>query len=336
MKTVILEEPGRFRLTETPDPPRPGPGEALVRVRHVGVCGTDLHCFRGTQPVIIYPRVIGHELCVEVVETDPGATDLRPCDLCAVEPYLNCGTCLACRRGRPNCCASLQVLGLHVDGGMREAFTVPVHKLHRSTLPPEYLAMVEMLSIGAHAVRRAAPDVGEHVLVVGAGPIGLGVAHFARIAGARVSVAEISPHRLDFCARHLHPDHLLDARSSMTEQIAALDDPPTIVFEATGNIRSMTRAFDYLPPTGTLVFVGLVQDAVTFSDPDFHRRELSILSSRNATPADFAWVLRSLEDGRIDLSPWITHRLALTDVPEAFPRLLDPEADVVKAVVDVA
>lgn len=336
MQTVILEEPGRFRLTDTPAPDAPAPGEALVRVRRVGVCGTDLHCFRGTQPVIIYPRVIGHELCVEVVETGSPDTDLHPGDLCAVEPYLNCGTCIACRRGRPNCCATLQVLGLHVDGGMREYFTVPLTKLHRSSLPPEYLALVEMLSIGAHAVRRADLAAGEHVLVVGAGPIGLGVIRFAQLAGARVSVAEISPHRLAFCEQHLRPDHLLNARTSVTQQLDALTDPPTVVFEATGNVRSMTQAFDYLPPTGTLVFVGLVQDDITFSDPDLHRRELTIMSSRNATPADFEWVIRSLEDGQIDLTPWITHRLSLTDTPEVFPRLLDPEEEVVKAVIDVA
>src|SRR5688500_1524126 len=161
MKTIILNEPGRFSLTDTLEPRSPAPGEAMVRVHRVGVCGTDLHAYRGRQPFFTYPRILGHELGVEVVEVGENAHGIRPGDRCAVEPYLNCGTCIACRHGKTNCCVELRVLGVHTDGGMREFIAVPVNKLHRSeSLSWEQLALVETLGIGAHAVERAGLGAG--------------------------------------------------------------------------------------------------------------------------------------------------------------------------------
>ena len=176
MLQIVLDQPGRFSSRDVAEP-TPGPGEALVRVHRIGVCGTDLHAFAGRQPFFEYPRVLGHELGVEVVAIADGAvgSELVVGDLCAVEPYLNCGTCSACRRGRTNCCRALRVLGVHIDGGMSPLLAVPVEKLHRSrslTLDP--LALVETLGIGGHAVERAAPQPGENLLIIGAGPIGLG------------------------------------------------------------------------------------------------------------------------------------------------------------------
>ena len=189
MKTVVLDKPFSFRLTETEPPGEPGQGEALVRVQRVGICGTDLHAYQGNQPFFDYPRILGHELAVEIVALGPSAEThgLAVGDRCAVEPYLNCGTCIACRRGRTNCCERLSVLGVHQDGGMREQVIVPIAKLHKANgVPPEQLALVEMLCIGAHAARRAAIEPGEPALVIGAGPIGLGTMQFARALGAEV------------------------------------------------------------------------------------------------------------------------------------------------------
>ena len=154
MKTIILNEPGSFTLTETEHPGNPGPGQALLKVHRVGICGTDLHAYRGRQPYFTYPRILGHELGVEIValgaETEHLGLSIG--DACAVEAYLNCGKCSACRRGRTNCCSSLQTLGVHTDGGMQEYYLLPADKLVKSTLPYDQLATVEMLSIGAHAV----------------------------------------------------------------------------------------------------------------------------------------------------------------------------------------
>lgn len=340
MKTIVLEKPEVFRLTEIEPLGQPGPGEALVRVRRVGICGTDLHAFKGRQPFFSYPRILGHELGVEVEALGPLKTDLDLAvgDLCTVEPYLNCGHCQACRQGKTNCCTSLQVLGVHTDGGMREWLTVPATKLHKAhkPLPPEHLALVEMLCIGAHAVRRAQVEPEEYVLVIGAGPIGLSVAQFARLAGANLIVLEINAERLEFCRRQLGVEFGLGGQTDPVPQLQELlsGDMPTTVFDATGSARSMMNAFNYVAHGGKLVFVGLVQGDITFHDPDFHRRELTLLSSRNATGQDFAYVIRMLEAGKINLTPWITHRASPKALVSEFPGWLLPETGVVKAMLE--
>ena len=339
MKTIILDEPNQLRFAETEPPQQPGPGKTLVRVRRVGICGTDLHAFRGEQPFFSYPRILGHELGVEVVAL--GATE-QPAhvavgDRCSVNPYLNCGQCSACRRGKPNCCLNLKVLGVHTDGGMRELISVPIAKLHPSrTLPLEHLALIEMLCIGAHAVRRAQPEPGEQVLVVGAGPIGLSVMASALAAGADVIGMEVSEKRRAFCQEQLGVTRWVDGRSDPLPQLNTLlsGDMPTIVFDATGNARSMMQAFNYVAHGGKLVFVGLFQGDVTFHDPDFHRRELTLLSSRNATDEDFARVIAMLESGTINLDPWITHRAPPEEICATFPGWLEPERGVVKAMLE--
>jgi 2-desacetyl-2-hydroxyethyl bacteriochlorophyllide A dehydrogenase len=337
MKTIVLEEPGRLRLAETPAPSTPAPGEALVRVHRVGVCGTDLHAFRGKQPFFTYPRVVGHELGVEIVSLGDNATSLAVGDRCAVEPYLHCGRCIACRRGKTNCCVRLQVLGVHTDGGMRELLTVPVAKLHRSDrLSMDQLALVEMLSIGAHAVRRAHLESGEAALVIGAGPIGLSVIRCAQLVGARVNVLEVSERRRAFCRERLQVEGCLDGKE---DPVPALEghlqgDLPTAVFDATGNATSMMKAPQYVAHGGKLIMVGLVQADLSFHDPDLHRRELTLLRSRNATGSDFAWVIRMLEEGHIDLMPWITHRAPAEKMIPEFPSWVDPERGVIKAVVE--
>jgi 2-desacetyl-2-hydroxyethyl bacteriochlorophyllide A dehydrogenase len=338
MQTIILDTPGSFRLADTPPPAQPGPGEALIRVHRIGVCGTDLHAFRGKQPFFTYPRILGHELGVEVLAVGSGVTNVAVGDRCAVEPYLNCGTCIACRRRRPNCCAKLQVLGVHTDGGMRERILVPARKLHVSRkLTLEQLALVETLGIGAHAVNRAAPEAGESILVIGAGPIGLSVVQFARVAGARVIVMDTNARRLEFCRTHWGVEHTVNATESSLDQVRDLTsgDLPTVIFDATGNVNSMRGSLQYLAQGGRIVFVGLVTDDFSFPDPEFHRRETTLLATRNSTPEDFQRIIALIESGAVDTSPWITHRAGLTDVPTQFAGWLTPEAGVIKAMVEV-
>ncbi len=337
MKTIVLEKPGDFRLTERPDPGSPPPGDALIRIRRVGVCGSDIHAYRGNQPFFTYPRVVGHELGVEIADVGTNEKGLAVGDRCAVEPYLHCGRCIACRRGKTNCCVALQVLGVHADGGMREFMAVPVAKLHRSrSLSLDQLALVEMLTIGAHAVRRAQLEPGENVLVIGAGPIGLSTITFAQLVGARVSVLEISAWRREFCGRHLKADRCLDGKGDTGKQLQDLlgGDLPTTVFDATGSPKSMMQAVQYVANGGKLVYVSLVQADLTFTDPEVHRRELTLLRSRNALAADFVWAMQMVEDGRIDLGPWITHRASADTMVAAFPTWLNPDGGVVKAAVE--
>jgi hypothetical protein len=338
MKTIVLDQPGHFTLTDTSYPADPAPGEALVRVRRIGVCGTDLHAYRGRQPFFTYPRILGHELGVEIVAIGANDRGLAVGDHCAVEPYLNCGKCIACRRGKINCCASLKVLGVHTDGGMREVIAVPVHKLHKSTkLPLDSLALVETLCIGAHAVRRAQLDPGEFALVIGAGPIGLTVVEGLRHTGATAIVMDINEQRLEFCQQNLGVEHVVNTKDDPLAQLQAITsgDLPTAVFDATGNPQSMMDAFKYLANGAKLIYVGLFQGDVTFHDPEFHRKEVTLMSSRNATAADFAWVMEHLESGAIDTKTWVTHRAPFDDMIGAFPGWLDPANSVIKAMVEL-
>ncbi|MCI0417837.1 MAG: zinc-binding alcohol dehydrogenase family protein [Acidobacteria bacterium] len=338
MKTVILDNPGQFQLAETEPPAGPLPGQAVVRVRRVGICGTDIHAFKGDQPFFSYPRILGHELGVEVVSVASIESGLQAGDRCAVEPYLNCGACIACRRGRPNCCVELKCLGVHTDGGMRELITVPAAKLHRSrALTLEQLALVETLGIGAHAVDRASLAPGEFALVIGAGPIGLAVIQFAQLAGARVVVTDVNEDRLNFCHDQFKIDLTVPAGKDSAARILELTsgDMPTAVFDATGNRQSMIQAFDLVAHSGRLILVGLMLGDVSFHDPDAHRRELTLLCSRNSTPANFARIISLMESGQINTMPWITHRVSLAAMIDAFPSWLDPKTKVIKAMVEV-
>jgi 2-desacetyl-2-hydroxyethyl bacteriochlorophyllide A dehydrogenase len=337
LKQVVLEQPGRLVASEGAPPGPPGPDEALVRVRSIGVCGTDFHAFKGDQPFFTYPRILGHELGAELIEA-PNAVGLKTGDRCAVEPYMECGRCVACRRGRTNCCAKLEVLGIHVDGGMREIIKVPVRKLHRSeSLSFEQLALVETLSIGAHAVGRAGLEPGDTVLVVGTGPIGLAVIQSAQPLGVRLLATDVNEARLEFCRRQMGVEHAfaIDASAEEALRDATRGEMPTVVFEATGNPASMERSFGFVASGGKLVLVGLCQSKIAFFDPEFHRREMTLLSSRNALAADFKRVLSAVEAGTLDTRPWITHRVSLAGLAAALPSWIDPRAGVLKAMVEV-
>jgi 2-desacetyl-2-hydroxyethyl bacteriochlorophyllide A dehydrogenase len=340
MKTVTLEKPFLFTMSDTAAPEALQPGEALVRVHRVGVCGTDIHAFRGRQPYFSYPRIVGHELGVEVVQVEPGAAGdlgIKPGDRCSVEPYLNCGHCIACRQGKTNCCISLQCLGVHTDGGMREFIKVPIHKLHKSDqLTLDQLALVETLCIGGHAVDRASLKAGEFALVIGAGPIGLSAMQFAKVAGVKLIAMDISPERLAFAQKQFGVDYAVDARSNPLQQVTDITggDLPTVVFDATGSAESMMGAFAYVAHGGRLVFVGLVQADITFSDPFFHRREMTLYASRNALASNFTRTIALVESGQVNTEPWITHRAGCGQFAGVFPAWLEPGSGLLKGVVE--
>jgi len=337
MLQIVLEHPGRFAASEGPEPAL-APGDALVRVHRIGVCGTDIHAFAGKQPFFSYPRILGHELGVEVIDAGNEPHGLKAGDRCSVEPYINCGRCIACRRGKPNCCTELKVLGVHSDGGMRPLFALPARKLHRSAiLDYEQLALVETLGIGAHAVERAEPNKADFVLVIGAGPIGLSVIQFALVSGATLAVMDVSEPRLGFCRDQLGVAHTVIAGPDSAQQLKAIGggELPTIVIDATGNPKSMAGTFDFVAHGGRLVFVGLFQGDLAFNDPNFHRRELTLCASRNSVPQTFRDIIRLVETGRVNTKPWITHRFPLAETPTVFPEKIAGNPAVLKAMIEV-
>lgn len=338
MNTIVLSKPGQLALTDRPVVGGAQAGAVRVRVRRIGVCGTDLHAFKGVQPFFSYPRVLGHELGVEVVAVGPNVEGLQAGDYCAVEPYLNCGACVACRRGKTNCCVQLQCLGVHTDGGMTETMALPARKLHKSAkLSLDQLALVEPLSIGAHAVVRAELEPGEFALIIGAGPIGLAVMQFAKLAGARLIALDINEERLAFAADHFGVEATVKAGEGAVERLREITngEMPLTVFDATGNKRSVQASFDLVAHGGKLVLVGLFQGDVTFHDPDAHRRELTLLRSRNSTGADFKRIIAQIEAGEIDITTWITHRVKFAEAVNEFEKWLNPQSKFIKAVIEV-
>jgi 2-desacetyl-2-hydroxyethyl bacteriochlorophyllide A dehydrogenase len=320
--------------------PVAGPGEVLIRVKRVGVCGTDLHIFTGNQPYLAYPRVMGHELA-GIVESAPANARVKAGDQVYVMPYLSCGKCIACRAGKTNCCTNIQVLGVHADGGMAECLAVP-HEFvfEASGVTLDQAAMIEFLAIGAHAVARAEVRPGQRVLVVGAGPIGMAALIFAKLRGAQAYVLDGRADRLSVCAERLNADGVvkLDTSGEGTDArtLAELTQGEffDVVFDATGNIKAMERGLDFVAHGGKYVLVSIVKDRISFSDPEFHKRETTLLASRNATVADFQTVLDAMRAGKIPTDVLKTHVLQLHDLPTTFGNLLDPEAGVIKALVE--
>jgi 2-desacetyl-2-hydroxyethyl bacteriochlorophyllide A dehydrogenase len=337
MKAIVCEKPGQFKINEM-DPPVPGAGEALVRMRRIGICGTDLHAFKGRHPLVTYPRILGHELSGEVAAVREPAHGLKDGDRVVILPYLECGKCIACRQGKTNCCMNLKVYGVHLDGGMAEYMSVPTdHLIKAEKLGFDEMAMVECLSIGAHAVFRAQIQPGTVAMVVGAGPIGLGAMQFAKAAGAKVIAADTIPERLRFVKDHLHLDHTLQVKDGWIKEVESITNQeyPLTVLDATGNAQSMNHSFNLVAHGGVLVMVGLVKENITFSDPDFHRHELTVMSSRNATRRDLEYVIQSIQAGQADAKALITHRATMDQVMARFESWLQPETGVVKAIVEL-
>jgi len=341
MKALQLEKPLTWHLIEIPEPAPPGPGEALVRVLRVGICGTDLGGYLGKMPFFSYPRIPGHELGVEVIAVGDGVTNVQPGDRCAVECYLNCGQCYSCRRGFTNCCEHHRTLGVMCDGGLTERIVLPARKLHlASKLTPEQCALVETLAIGCHAVDRGHPQPAENVLIIGAGPIGLSALEFVRLSGARPIVMDLSESRLAFVREKMGVADTVAVRGEESDikTVAEMTSGQMadVVIDATGNNHSMARAMEFAAFAGRVVYVGITQQKLDFPHAPFlHRRELTIMASRNALSRDFARIINLIEKGEIDTRPWITHHAAFEEVPTIFPTWLKPETGVIKAVVEI-
>jgi 2-desacetyl-2-hydroxyethyl bacteriochlorophyllide A dehydrogenase len=341
MKAIQLDAPETFSMAEIDNPGPLSPDEALVKVHRVGVCGTDISGYLGKMPFFTYPVIPGHELGVEVLKVGSEVNNVVPGDQCSVEPYMNNPESFASRRGKTNCCEELQVLGVHTDGGLRPEFVVPSRKLHKATkMSYDQLALVETLAIGCHAVDRGAVEEEEHILIIGAGPIGLSVIEFARVAKSKITVLDLNEQRLRFCKETMGVDHIVVGKGDGSElkEFEEITDGNlfTVVFDATGSNHSMSHAVNYVGHTGKLVFVGITTREISFSHPLIHRREMTLMSSRNAVPANFKRIISLIEEGIIDTRPWITHRSKFDQLIADFPSYTRPETGVIKAMVELS
>lgn len=337
MNTLVCTKPGEFAYQQR-EQPQSAKGFAVLKIKRIGICGTDLHAFEGTQPFFSYPRILGHELAGELISTgqQPG---FQEGEAVTFIPYYHCGECVACRLGKTNCCSNIKVCGVHLDGGMVEYLSVPSHLLvHGEGLGYDALALVEPLAIGAHGVRRADVKPREFVLVIGAGPIGLGIMQFTKIAGAKVIAMDLNETRLAFCREKLQVEYSVNATTpDVKEQLMEMTggDKPTVVIDATGNLKAINNAFQYMAHGARYVLVGLQKGDISFSHPEFHKREATLMSSRNGTRQDFEHVVNSMKKGLVDPTTFITHWVRFEQVKNEFESWLNPETGVIKAMVEM-
>jgi 2-desacetyl-2-hydroxyethyl bacteriochlorophyllide A dehydrogenase len=333
MRAISCVAPNELALIDIPRPELK-PGWVRVAIRHIGICGTDYHIFEGNFPYFEYPRVIGHELSGTVV--DPNGSSLKAGENVVINPYLNCGECPACLEGKTNCCETLKVIGVHAPGGMAEEIIMPAGNLYPAgDLNIRDAAMVEFLAIGAHAIRRTAElKPGSRALVVGSGPIGLGVAFFARIAGADVTVIDAAPDKIE-ATRALGFTTFAPADLEGADFAAKKKTGFDAVLDSTGSIRAMNASLFHTRNGGAYTLVGVIKGDLVFPDSEVHRRELTIRASRNAQKADFEHVMASMLAGKIPTDRLATQSTSLDDVPRTMPVWAHDRTGVIKAIVTV-
>ncbi|KQM76998.1 alcohol dehydrogenase [Pedobacter sp. Leaf216] len=335
MKALICKSPGEFNYVEK-DLPAVKENNVLLKMKRLGICGTDYHAFEGTQPFFAYPRILGHEIAAEVVET-ASQNNFKPGDLVTISPYFSCGHCIACRNGKSNCCVNMQVFGVHIDGAMQEYISVPADAVVAGQgLSVDELALVEPLAIGAHGVGLADIRKEETVLIIGAGPIGLGTIAFAKIAGARVIVADVNYNRLAFCSDQLGVEYVINPiKTDVFARLKEISngDMATVVIDCTGNLNAINGSFKFLAHGGKFIMIGLQKGTIEVVHPEFHKREAMLMSSRNALPKDFAHVIDCIKQGVVKPLDFISHRLNLNAVKDQFSQLAGDQS-VIKALID--
>ena len=334
MKTLVCPQPGTLEIKHIDTPAPPPEGWVLIDIDHVGLCGTDFHIFEGLHPFLEYPRVMGHELSGTLQQD---SAHFKAGERVLINPYLSCGTCPACKQDKPNCCYHIQVLGVHRDGGLCETVAVPETNIYPAKgLKPTHVAMVEFLAIGAHAVRRSNVSKGQKTLIVGVGPIGLGTALFARENGADVTLLDFSAERLKMVQDLFDFPKTFSRDASVEDILSDVDGKGyDVVFDATGNKSAIERGFQFLAHGGKYVLVSVVQGDIHFNDPEFHKREATIIGSRNATREDFNRVVDAIATGIINADLLNTHTASLTDMPDKMPEWTHSRETMIKAIVTI-
>ncbi|WP_136466917.1 zinc-binding alcohol dehydrogenase family protein [Flagellimonas onchidii] len=336
MKYITCEKPGEFSIKDK-NKPLNSKGNAILKVNKVGICGTDLHAYAGNQAFFTYPRILGHELATTVIDIEENDKGIKIGDNVVVMPYLSCGNCVACRNGKTNCCTNIKVLGVHTDGGMQEHISVPIDVLiPAQKLTDDQMVVVEPLAIGAHAIRRSELQTGETVVVIGCGPIGVGIMKLAQIAGAKVIAIDVNQQRLDYAKEKIGIDYAVLGGRESVEKVSQITDGDmaTVVFDATGHKAALESGSDYMSHGGRYVLVGLSKGELVFTHPAIHAKETTIMCSRNATLEDFEHVISILEKNLFPLDSFITHTVDYTEMIPNFDSWLNPSNGVIKATVN--
>jgi threonine dehydrogenase-like Zn-dependent dehydrogenase len=337
MKALIIQKPGEIAVGATPEP-QSREGEVLLRVRMIGLCGSDLNTFRGKNPMVSFPRIPGHEIAATVEEVTDSSSNLRPGMNVTLSPYTSCGLCAACLRGRCNACKSNQTLGVQRDGALTDFISVPTGKIFAAEgLNLEELCIVEPLTVGFHAVARGRITAKDSVAIFGCGGVGLGAIAAAAFRNANTIAIDVDDAKLQI-AREAGAVHTINAKTEpLHDKLQELTNGlgPDVVIEAIGLPSTFTAAVEEVAFTGRVVYIGYAKDVVSYETRLFVQKELDILGSRNALPEDFGEVIRMLQQHRFPVKSAISRVIPFEDAPSAFTAWADNPASVSKIMIRV-
>jgi 2-desacetyl-2-hydroxyethyl bacteriochlorophyllide A dehydrogenase len=317
MKAILINAPKDISVKEVSNPERKE-NEVLIKVHGMGICGSDIAAYKGINPLVTYPRIIGHEIAGEVLEVPRGETEMTPGDRVVIEPCVYCGTCYPCKNKRTNCCENLAVRGVHIDGGMSEFCFHPRQLIHKvpAGVSWKHLAMVEPLTISIHAVKRARLAKGEHLVVTGAGPIGLLAALYALVIGAVPMIVDPIDERLAFARSLGIPYGINPVKESAVERIKEITGGrmAEAVIEASGSDAAIRSSIDYVAYSGRISLVGWPKGEVSLMTAMFTKKELDVMGSRNSL-RDFPESIDLIAGNKIDVASLVTRTVSFEEVP---------------------
>jgi threonine dehydrogenase-like Zn-dependent dehydrogenase len=338
MKAVVVREPGKATLADIPEPSN-NSGETLLQIRMIGLCGTDLNTFRGTNPLVTFPRVLGHEVAATILHAGSGlSNDFREGTAVTLAPYTACGECASCLRGRPNACTSNQTLGVQRDGALTERITIPAEKLYTAALTLKELCLVEPLTVGFHAANRGRVSKRDTVAVFGCGGVGLGAISASAFHGARVIAIDMDDAKLEIARKTGATDLIHSGKEDLHSRLSKLTDGrgPDCIIEAIGLAHTFRASVEEVAFTGRVVYIGYAKEPVAYETSLFVQKELDILGSRNALPADFREVIRMLEERRFPVNDVISAVVPIEEAPEMLRQWSSNPAAFTKIMVQVS
>ncbi|MGC1482339.1 MAG: zinc-binding alcohol dehydrogenase family protein [Candidatus Acidiferrum sp.] len=336
MKALVMKRPGHVEIESVPEPAARD-NTLLLKVRMVGFCGSDLNSFRGKNPLVSYPRILGHEVSATIVDGSPVDPSLAPGRNVTLSPYTSCGVCASCRRARPNACKFNETLGVQRDGALAEYIRVPAEKIYAAKLSLTELCLVEPLTVGFHAIARGRVTSEDTVAIFGCGGVGLGAVAASSFRGAKTIAVDVAGEKLA-TARAVGAAHTINTlQDQLHKRLAELTDGrgPDVVIEAIGLPPTFRAAVEEVAFTGRVVYIGYAKEQVSYETRLFVQKELDILGSRNALPEDFRAVIRMLEEGRFPVNEAISSVVSMDEAPEALRAWSEDPSRIKKILVNL-
>lgn len=338
MKAVVVQAPGKASLADIPEPSNKS-GEALLQIRMIGLCGTDLNTFRGKNPLVTFPRVLGHEVAATILHAGNGlSNDLREGAAVTLAPYTACGQCASCLRGRLNACSSNQTLGVQRDGALTERIAIPAEKLYGAQLSLKELCLVEPLTVGFHAAKRGSVTKRDTVAVFGCGGVGLGAISASAFHGARVIAIDMDDAKLEIARKAGATEFIHSGKEDLHDRLRKITGGrgPDCVIEAIGLPQTFRASVEEVAFTGRVVYIGYAKELVAYETSLFVQKELDILGSRNALPEDFREVIRMLEEHRFPVDDVISAVVPIEEAPEILRQWSNNPTAFTKIIVQVS